>query len=119
MPPVSLPRSLAIGVVGGLMSGFLGVGGGIIIVPLLIWSFAFDRHKAHATSLAAIFIIAGAAFAGYLGEESVDVHIGLALGAGGVVGSGYGAGLMHRLSPETLRAVFAVALIVAGVRMLL
>jgi uncharacterized membrane protein YfcA len=110
-------KSLAVGLAGGLLSGFFGVGGGIVMVPLLVGVLHFGQHEAHASSLAAIFLIAVAAFAGYLSAGEVDLVVGVSLGLGGVVGSILGAQLMHRLSPNTLRGVFAVAMIVAGVRM--
>ncbi len=76
-----------------------------------------DRHAAHATSLVAILLIALASMAGYAAEGAIDPGLGLALGAGAVVGSVAGAGLMHRMSADGLRLVFAVALVAAGLRM--
>jgi uncharacterized membrane protein YfcA len=102
-----------------LLSGFFGVGGGIVMVPLLVGVLHFGQHEAHASSLAAIFLIALAAFAGYLSVGEVDPVIGVSLGVGGVAGSIIGAQLMHRLSPNTLRGVFAIAMVAAGIRMVL
>lgn len=115
----NLVKPLVVGLAGGALSGFFGVGGGIVLVPLLLLFLKLDQHGAHATSLAAIFLIAIAAFAGYATSDSVDLAIGMALGLGGLVGSVVGASFMHRMSPNTLRGVFSVALIVAGVRMIL
>ncbi len=112
-------RALLVGLAGGTLSGFFGVGGGIVLVPLLILVLRSDQHAAHATSLAAIFLIALAAFAGYLTSDAVDLEIGVALGVGGLAGAALGATLMHRLSPNAIRGVFALAMIVAGIRMVL
>lgn len=87
------------------------------MVPLLVGVLRFGQHEAHATSLAAIFLIAVAAFAGYLSAGEVDPLVGVSLGVGGVAGSVIGAQVMHRMSPNTLRGVFAVAMIAAGLRM--
>lgn len=106
--------SLAVGLAGGVLSGFFGVGGGIVMVPLLVGVLHFGQHEAHATSLAAIFLIAVAAFAGYLSAGEVDPLVGVSLGVGGVAGSIIGAQVMHRMSPNTLRGVFAVVMIAAG-----
>lgn len=119
MSPRTLIMSLVVGLAGGALSGFFGVGGGIVLVPLLIFLLKADQHGAHATSLAAIFFIALAAFAGYSTSDSVDFRTGVLLGVGGLVGSVLGANLMHKMSPNALRSVFAAALIVAGVRMVL
>lgn len=109
---------ILVGVLAGLFSGMLGVGGGIVIVPLLVGLLHFDQHRAHASSLAAIVLIAvsGAARFGLGGE--VEWAVGLALGLGGLIGSTAGAHLMNRLSPATLRLIFGILLILTGVRML-
>lgn len=107
---------MAVGFVAGILGGGLGVGGGIILVPLLIW-VGLDRHRAHATSLAAIILIAvaGAMSFGYSGELRLDV--GLSIGVGGVVGSILGANAMNRMSSRSLTIVFGVVLLIAGLRM--
>lgn len=116
---VSLGRVIVVGLLGGLMSGFFGIGGGIVMVPLIMGLLGSDRHTAHATSLAAIFVIAVSGVVAYNSAGSLDVGTGLALGAGGVVGGVIGATLMHRMSPGRLQGAFALILLVAGVRMLL
>ncbi|MFP3913260.1 MAG: sulfite exporter TauE/SafE family protein [Actinomycetota bacterium] len=114
-----LPALALVGVLAGLFSGILGVGGGIVMVPLMVGVLGFDQHRAHATSLAAIVLIAvsGALRFGVAGE--LEWAVGLALGFGGVVGSTLGAHLMHRLSPTALRVVFGVIMILAGARMVM
>jgi len=108
---------LAVGAVAGLLSGVLGVGGGIIMVPLLTGALAFDQHRAHAHSLAAIVLIALSGATGFALAGEIDPGVGLAIGLGGIVGSTVGAHLMHRLSPQALRAVFGLIMIATGVRM--
>lgn len=119
LPRAGVGRLLLVGAVAGLLSGMLGVGGGIIMVPLLVGVLGFDQHRAHATSLAAIILIAvaGSLRFGLAGE--IVIPVGLALGVGGLVGSTLGAHLMHRLSPTALKAVFGVVMILAGARMVL
>ena len=113
----SVAALLAVGAVAGLLSGVLGVGGGIIMVPLLTGFLAFDQHRAHAHSLAAIVLIALSAATGFAVAGEIDPAVGLALGLGGIVGSTAGAHLMHRLSPDALRLVFGLIMIATGVRM--
>ena len=113
------PRILLVGVVGGFVGGFFGVGGGIVLVPLILWVLKTQRHIAHATSLAAIIVIAIAGMAGFAVEGEVNWVVGSGLAIGGVLGAAYGANLMDRLSPATLRTVFAVVLIVSGLRMVI
>lgn len=106
-----------VGMLAGLFSGVLGVGGGIVMVPLMVALLHFGQHRAHATSLAAIVLIAVSGALRFGMEGEVEWAVGLALGIGGVVGSTMGAHLMHRLSPTALRTVFGLILVVAGVRM--
>lgn len=113
------PVKLALlGSAAGLLGGFFGVGGGIILVPMLVW-VGLGRHRAHATSLASFIIIATAGAVSYGLAGDIDVRYGLAIGLGGVVGSVIGASIMHRMSSRNLGIVFSVVLLVAGIRMVL
>jgi uncharacterized membrane protein YfcA len=112
-----VPVVLLAGLAGGLLGGFFGVGGGIVLVPLILWIVGLDRHAAHATSLVAISLIAVASAIGYATEGSIDYGLAIGLGMGAVAGSVVGAALMHRMSPEALRLIFATALVAAGLRM--
>jgi uncharacterized membrane protein YfcA len=106
-----------VGLAAGVVGGGLGVGGGIILVPLLV-AIGFDRHRAHATSLAAIVLISAAGATSFAVDGEVDVVLGLVIGIGGVVGSIIGASVMNRMSSRALTATFGVVLLVAGIRML-
>ena len=110
-------KLVLIGVAAGVVGGGLGLGGGIVMVPLLVF-VGLDRHRAHATSLAAIVLIAlaGAVSFGVSGE--IGLEIGLTVGVGGILGSIVGATVMHRSSPRALTIVFAFVLLVAAIRMI-
>ena len=108
---------ILIGAAAGVVGGGLGVGGGIILVPLLM-VVGLGRHRAHATSLAAIVLIAlaGAVSFGLSGE--IELALGVTVGLGGVAGSVLGASAMHRMSSRALSFVFGVVLLVAALRMI-
>jgi uncharacterized membrane protein YfcA len=108
-------KLLLIGAIAGLFSGFFGVGGGFIMVPLLAGLARFDQHRSHATSLAAIILISIAAVVRFGIGGEVDPVAGLVLGAGGMIGSTLGANWMNRIPARTLRVIFIVILIVAGI----
>lgn len=108
----------AIGIAAGALSGLLGVGGGIILVPLLLGAVGMDQHRAHATSLAAILIISIGGAARFAVAGEISWLLGLAVGAGGVVGSTAGARMMGKMSPTLLRGVFVVVLTLVAIRML-
>lgn len=112
-----VPKVLLLGLVGGVIGGFFGIGGGIVLVPLIVYALKGDQHTAHATSLGAIVLISIASMIRYAIDGNIDVDFGIALGVGAIVGSTIGASIMHRLSANTLRIVFSVVLIVVGVRM--
>lgn len=106
-----------IGVAAGLLSGGFGVGGGMVLVPLLI-AVGMDRHRAHATSLASIFPIAVAGAAVFALSGEVDIGLGVAVGIGGVVGSILGASVMNRMSTRSLSIFFGLLLLAVGIRMI-
>ena len=87
------------------------------MVPLLV-AVGIDRHRAHATSLAAIvpIAIAGSVAFGLSGE--INLNLGILIGAGGVVGSVVGASLMNRMSTRSLSFFFGIVLLVAAIRMI-
>ena len=111
--------AVVVGLVGGLLSGMFGVGGGIVLVPLLIGVLRLDRKTAHATSLAAVFVIALSGSIGYAAADQMDVGVGISLGMGGVVGAMYGARQLNRMSVPALRTTFAILLVATGFRMVI
>ncbi len=121
-PAPSVRRIFALvlaGAVGGLFSGAFGVGGGIIMVPLLVWLVGLDQRRAAATSLAAIVPTAIAGSATYLAAGHLDLIAGLLVAAGGIGGSLIGTRLLRRLPLGWLRWGFIVLLVLIGIRMLL
>jgi uncharacterized membrane protein YfcA len=105
------PKLLAIGLGGGLLSGLLGVGGGIVMVPLLVLWGAYSQRDAHALSLGAIIpiSIAGIATYGVAGEVRYWQALGLAVGS--IVGARVGAGLLARIDERLLKIVFGTFLV--------
>lgn len=113
----SLP--FLIGVGGGVAAGLLGIGGGVLIVPLLVASAGVPQRRAHAVSLAAIIpaAIVGTVVYASAGEISWEAAGWLAVGA--LVGAPLGVRLLARSSDRVLAFVFLLWAIVVGVRLLL
>ena len=111
-------RLVGIGALAGFLAALFGVGGGIVIVPLLVVLCAFDQRRASATSLAAILVssVAGAATYGLHG----DVKPGAAalIGLPAVVGVLAGTALQQRLPLRALTYGFAFVLVAVAVRLL-
>jgi len=107
---------------GGLMGGLLGVGGGLVMVPLqVIWG-GLSQRQANATSLVAIIPIAIAALPIYYlqkGTPQVDLHLALFLVIGSGVGAYVGARLLKRIPERPLTFGVAALLLLAGIKELL
>ena len=110
-------RSLAVGLLAGAISGLYGVGGGIVIVPLLVLLAGFDQRRAHATSLAAIGIIAVSGTTGYGLAGEVDWAVAALMALGSVAGAVAGTHLLRTLPQRQLQLAFAVLLVVTAVRL--
>jgi uncharacterized membrane protein YfcA len=103
-------RLVAIGLVAGLFSTLFGVGGGIVIVPLLILVAGFGSRQATATSLAAIGITALAGTILYAVEGEVDVAHAALVGLPAAAGAIAGTSAQQRVSGRTLTLAFSVLL---------
>jgi uncharacterized membrane protein YfcA len=109
-----LLRALPVGLVAGVASGLLGIGGGLLLVPGLLW-LGFAQHEAHATSLAAIVLIAAASVVPFALGGEVNPGAGALLAVGAVVGAYVGAAVTDRMPERGLRLSFvALAVVVAG-----
>ncbi len=110
-------RGIAISSVVGVLSSLLGIGGGPLHVPGMVFLLGFPVHVAVATSL---FVLAISALVGstfYLILGQVAVGPALALGAGAIAGALVGTGLAGRLPNEPILRLLALALIVIGIRL--
>jgi uncharacterized membrane protein YfcA len=117
---------LGLGSLAGLMAGLLGVGGGLVIVPVLIWAFTllgFDSevlvHLAVGTSLATIVVTSLSSIRAHHRRGAVRWELVRRLSPGILLGSLIGALVADWMSSEWLRRVFAVFVLIVGTRMLL
>lgn len=106
------------GVIGGFLSGLFGVGGGIIMVPLLVMWLGFDQRRAAATSLMAIIPASIAGTIGYGIGGQVDIVAAVAIAAGAIIGAPVGSSLLRRLPLWALRWIFILMLIIEAARLI-
>lgn len=119
-PPRAPAIRLAIvGVLGGLLSGAFGVGGGILMVPLLILLAGMDQRRAASTSLAAIVPTAVVGSIAYFANGEVDLAAAALVAAGGIAGSWIGSHLLRRLPLGWLRWGFIALLVVVAARLVI
>jgi len=120
MIPAMTYLYILLGVVVGVLSGIVGIGGGIMIIPALVYFFHMSQHKAQGTSLTALLLPIGAlAFWEYYKAGNVDLKAGLLIALGFLIG-GYFGGLWAQHLPEVvLRRVFGTLLAIIGIQLLL
>lgn len=116
LPVVSL---LLIGAVAGFSSGLLGIGGGVIYVPALLFVLGCSIHTAIGISLAVIVPTALVAVLKHGATENIDLTVALIVTAGGVVGALAGASLAHAVPALLLKRIFGVFLLLLGMNFLL
>jgi uncharacterized membrane protein YfcA len=111
-------RLLLIGLVAGFFSALFGVGGGVVIVPLLLFAAGFELRTATATSLGAIAITAAAGVVTYAVHGDVEPVYAALVGVPATLGVFGGTALQQRLPVRTLSYLFALLLVAVAVRML-
>jgi uncharacterized membrane protein YfcA len=112
------PKLIVIGLVGGLLSGLLGVGGGTIMVPLLVFWAGFAQRDAHATSLGAIIPISLVSAITLGTGAHIDVRAAILLTIGAIVGARFGAGALAGADDRKLQWLFGAFLAAAGLLLL-
>ena len=110
---------LLLGLVAGILSGLIGVGGGVIIIPVLVFLFGLSQHQAQGTTLALLVPPIGLLAAWeYYKEGYVDLKIAGLICAGFLFGGWLGAKLATDLSSRMLEKVFGVALLLISIKMI-
>jgi uncharacterized membrane protein YfcA len=110
---------LLLGLVAGILSGLIGIGGGIIIIPALVLLFGFSQHQAQGTTLALMVPPIGILAAlTYYKQGYVNLKVALLIALGFFLGGLIGAKLACSLSTAVLKKLFGVALLLVGLRMI-
>lgn len=119
MTPTLIIILILIGLFAGMLSGLIGVGGGIIIVPALIYFLGFSQHQAQGTSLGLLLLPIGIlAVMNYYNKGLIDIKIVGIMAVAFVIGGWLGSKMALTLSEAMLKRVFAVILFYTGFKML-
>jgi uncharacterized protein len=116
MTPPFVALLISIGLVTGIASGLFGIGGGILIIPALVYLAGFSQHQATGTSLAILLPPVGlAAVVEYYRHGAVDIKSGLIVAAALFVGGGIGAVLANHISGPHLKLSFGIFVLLIGI----
>jgi uncharacterized membrane protein YfcA len=108
-----------IGLAAGVLSGFVGVGGGLIIVPALVLGLGLTQHEAQGTSLALMLPPIGVLAAyNYWRADSLNWKYAAIIAVAFIIGGYFGSIFSLRLRPETVRISFAILMILAAIKLL-
>ena len=110
---------LLIGLFAGILSGLVGVGGGLIVVPALIFFLGFNQHQAQGTSLGLLLLPVGIlAVINYYNKGNVDVKVVAIMSIAFIAGGWMGSKLALRLPEDTVKKIFAIFLFYSAFKLL-
>ena len=111
---------LLVGLAAGFLSGMVGVGGGIIIVPALVYFLGFSQHQAQGTSLFLLLLPTGFfAVVNYYQQGYVDWKVALIISSTFLIGGFLGSKLSIAIDQNMVKKIFAGFVIIVGIKMLL
>ena len=111
---------VSIGLFAGLLSGFVGVGGGIIIVPALVFLLGLTQHQAQGTSLFVLMLpVVSFAVLNYWKSGNVKWEYGLVIAMTFIVGAFLGSKLSLKISPGLVQLIFGILMAYISFRMIL
>ena len=110
---------LVVGLASGTLAGLVGVGGGVIIIPSLVYFLGFSQKEAQGTSLGILLLPVGILAAiNYYKQGFIDIKVVLIVSAAFIIGGFFGSKLALSVSQETLRKVVGTVLLVLAIKML-
>lgn len=116
--PLSLLTASLLGIAIGVISGLVGIGGGALLIPALVWGYGLSQIKAQGTSLAVLLLPTGIfAFWSYYKAGNVDLKLAVPIVIGFAAGGYLGGLWAQHLSPLFLRRSFAALLLVIALKL--
>ena len=110
---------LMIGLFAGILSGLVGVGGGLIIVPALIFFLGYSQHQAQGTSLGLLLLPVGIlAVLNYYNKGHIDIKVVAVMSIAFVLGGWLGSKIALRLPADTVKKIFAIFLFYSAFKLL-
>src|SRR5690242_6481996 len=108
-----------IGIAAGVLAGLVGVGGGVIIIPALIYFLGFTQKEAQGTSLGILLLPVGIlAVINYYKQGFIDIKVVIIISLAFIVGGFFGSKFALSVSQDTLRKLFGTLLLILAIKML-
>lgn len=119
MPTQTIFILIIIGLVAGVMSGFVGVGGGVVIVPALVYFLGLTQHQAQGTSLFILVLPVGIlAVMNYAKSENINWNFGIIIAIAFVLGGYLGSKLSLKLSPAIVKLAFGLLMAFVSIKLI-
>ena len=110
---------IIVGLAAGTLAGLVGVGGGVIIIPALVYILGFTQKEAQGTSLGILLLPVGIlAVVNYYKQGYIDIKAVIIISLSFILGGFFGSKLALSISQDTLRKVFGTLLLVLAIKML-
>lgn len=111
---------IVVGLIAGILSGLLGIGGGIIMIPALVYLFGFSQHSAQGTTLAVMIPPIGLLAAlKYYSKGHVDIAVAIFIAVGFFIGGFIGASFVEHISDVMLKRIFGICMLIIAIKMIL
>jgi len=110
---------ILMGLCGGILSGLMGVGGGVVLVPLMLFGLSLPQHLAQGISMLVIIPTAIVAIMRLRNDCPVNYRVAIFLAIGAVIGSLISSQFVQSMDSVTLRNIFGVFIIITGLRMII
>lgn len=102
-----------------MISGLIGIGGGIVMVPAMVYFLSMSQHKAQGTSLLAIIPTALVGATSYAAQGYMNMNFVIWIAIGGFFGAFIGSSWAGKISEKRLKIVYAVFLVIVGIKMMI
>ncbi len=111
---------LLTGLCAGILSGFVGVGGGLIMVPMMVWLLGYSQHQAQGTSLAVLMLpVVFMAVRNYYRAGMIDPRVVALIAVAFLAGGYFGSRWSLALPMDAVRKIFGGIMLLAGLKMIL
>jgi uncharacterized membrane protein YfcA len=120
MPTSTFLILISIGLFAGILSGFVGIGGGVVIVPALVFFLGLTQHQAQGTSLFVLVMpVVALALMNYWKTNNVNWQFGLVIATTFIIGGYFGSKLSLKISPSIVKLVFGVLMAYVSFRLIM